>query len=145
MAFLQTEHLGLIEYDPAEVIRFPHGLPAFETEREFLALLAPGSAPVVFLQSIASPELTFLTVPPAHVDPEYRVELHEECDFLQGPLTVLLIVSAGVNQPPTVNLLAPVVIDTRSRMAMQVVMTHTGYSAQHPLQPQSGQEAAACW
>ncbi|MEZ5404575.1 MAG: flagellar assembly protein FliW [Bryobacteraceae bacterium] len=150
MPFLQSEHLGQIEYDPADVIHFPQGLPAFEGEREFLALDVPGKAPLVFLQSVSSPGLTFITLPPACIDPGYRLELPEDTPFLDAPLTVLVIVSIGRQGEVTANLLAPVVIDKNTRNAMQVVMAGSNYPVQHPLSsapgapPAPGRSAPAC-
>ncbi len=147
MPLLQSDHLGSIEYAPGDVIEFPQGLPAFENERQFLALDVPGKAPLVFLQSLVSPGLTFITLPAGCIDPEYRVDLPEDCGgvvFVQDRLMILVIVSIGEQCRVTANLLAPVLIDTAARKAAQVVMAGSRYSVQHPLESVPWGAAPAC-
>jgi flagellar assembly factor FliW len=145
---LITEHFGAIEYWPDQVIRFPEGLPAFEEEREFLLIEQPATLPVVFLQSLRRPELAFITLPAALVEPSFRLAAAPE-DLealgLEGEaepgasLLCLAIVTIPENGPPTANLMAPVAINLKARLGRQVIQTAGPYSYQHPLAPPAGE------
>ena len=146
MPAFETAHFGRIDYDENHVIEFLHGLPAFEEERRFLALERPENAPVVFLQSLARPDLTFITLPVSLVYPNYRLAAAGEDLETLGLSTetqprigaevlCLAIVTIAEGRPPTANLMAPVLINLTNRCAVQAIQTNVEYSHQHPLQP----------
>ena len=58
-----TRYFGPVDYDEQSVMLFPEGIPAFEQEQRFLALRQPINEPLVFLQSLANPNLCFATLP----------------------------------------------------------------------------------
>lgn len=145
MPLLQTTCFGEIEYPSSAVYQFPAGLPGFENEREFVFLERPGTAPLMFMHSLSSPELCFILLPILVADPDYRLSLVDEDrselqlpprpeprigdDILCGGL-----VSVGNEATvPTVNLLAPIVLNLKKRVGMQVIQTQSGYSHRHPL------------
>ena len=78
MAQTATRYFGSIDFEPSDVVQFPHGLPAFEEELEFLLLRPPASAPVVFLQSLRRPSLCFLALPIEAIIPDYRLSITRE-------------------------------------------------------------------
>ncbi len=116
-------------------LEFPHGLPAFETERRFRLVEKP---PLLFLESEANPELSFLLLPVALIDPEYQLALSREDREAIGarsgcPLLCLAVVTAAEDWPPTANLLAPVVVNLEAGRAVQAVRSDSRYSHKHPL------------
>ncbi len=145
MGQCDTTQFGVIDYDEAAVVHFPAGLPAFEEERQFLIVEQAETTPVVFLQSLVTPRLLFLTVPARFVDPAYVPELtaaerqtlglddSEDIPVEGQDLVSLAILTVKPGSPITANLLAPVVIGTRSRRAIQIIQPGTGYSVSHPL------------
>ncbi len=146
MPQLATKHFGLIEYSDEAVLEFPAGLPGFEREDRFLALEQPGIKPVVFLQSLKRPELCFITLPAQVVDPDYVLSVAPEdlrvlalADDRQPEIgrevLCLTIVSVAEDQQTTVNLLAPIVINLKTRCAVQAIEADSDYSHQHPLFP----------
>jgi flagellar assembly factor FliW len=151
MAVAQTQRFGAIEYDPSAVLQFPAGLPGFEGQTLFAVVERPEWAPIVFLQSLMAPELCFMATSINAIDPDYALALtREDLDRLaldpapqetsfSGLLTLALL-SAPENGQLTANLLAPVVINPRTRTAVQAVRTDRRYSHQHPIPsgPQKG-------
>ena len=146
MPRLHTTHFGTLDYEESGVLLFEQGLPAFESEREFVVVERPESAPVVFLQSLRNPELVFVTLPVQTVDPGYVPAIaHEDLEALGLDPTrqpeegrealLLLIVTIGDGGAPeaTANLMAPVVINLATRRALQALQPSSGYSARHPL------------
>lgn len=139
MGQFHTRQLGTVEYEPDSVLEFPGGLPAFDDERQFVLIEKPESAPVIFLQSLSNPDLCFCTVPVQCVDADYRLNVSEEelkalgsQDGTEGLLT-LTILTLREDHAPTANLMAPVVIDRKTRRARQVIQYDSGYEFEKPL------------
>ncbi|MDE3165489.1 MAG: flagellar assembly protein FliW [Acidobacteriota bacterium] len=145
MPVMQTKNFGTIEYAPDSELEFPRGLPGFDERRRFVAVRFVESDPLIYLQSIEDPGLCFITMPVLAVDPAYRLRLAgEDLNEIGLPgarqprigeevfcLTVLSIRETG----PTANLLAPIVINLKTRRAVQAIAPEGGYSHQHELLP----------
>jgi flagellar assembly factor FliW len=143
MPSFDTVRFGSISYEEEAVIEFPAGLPAFEEERRFVLIEPPATAPVVFLQSLSRPDLSFITLPAQTIDSDYALCGATEDLKLIGleagaDAVCLAIVTVPEDGAATANLLAPVVINPRTRRAVQVIQIDSGYSHQHVL------EAACC-
>jgi len=152
----ETLNFGLLEYDDHAVIEFPRGLPAFENERRFVIIEQDAMRPIVFLQSLSRPELSFMALPAQSVDPGYKlVPASEDLEDLglgagseprEGQdVVTLALVTVWDNRDATANLMAPVVVNVATRHAFQVIQPWSGYSHQHRLGSprQQPQEQAA--
>jgi flagellar assembly factor FliW len=144
MTSCQTKYFGELQYEPGGILRFPDGLPGFEKEREFLPVEQPSTRPLVYLQSLATSDLCFVGLPVWLVEPGYRLELSEEdSERLQlgdgvavGPATggLLCLALLTVRESgTTANLMAPVVANLQTGVALQAISAGVGYSHQHPL------------
>jgi flagellar assembly factor FliW len=116
-------------------LEFPNGIPAFEAEKSFRLI---DREPLLFLESAANPELSFLLLPVALIDPDYHLALSQEDREIIGAssdsrLLCLAVVTAAEDLPPTANLLAPVVVNLDSKRAVQAVRSDAAYSHKHPL------------
>jgi len=134
-----TRYLGEVEYSEESVLVFPDGIPAFENEKRFLALRQPMSEPLVFLQSITDPHLCFATLPVQSACRDYQLRLAPEdlealgLDQNRQPsighdVLCLTILSLVENAPPTVNLLAPIVVNLQTLRGRQAIQTESSYS-----------------
>jgi flagellar assembly factor FliW len=136
----RTKFHGLISFEPEQVLKVPQGLFGFPDEQEFLLLELPSSRPVVFLQSIQSENLCFITLPVQTVQADYKLtQKHEQsapavADELQlgKDLLCLALLTMRENQTTTANLKAPLVIDIPSHRGMQVIV-EDDYSHYHPV------------
>ena len=143
MPCFETTNFGEIEYQENAVVHFPEGVPSFGSERQFLLLHRPESAPVVFLQSLTRPDLTFITLPVDAIEPDYCLQLSrrdrgvlglEESEPPRADTTLCLaIVTIPEAEAPTVNLLAPIVIHVSKNLGLQVIQADSDYSHRHPL------------
>jgi flagellar assembly factor FliW len=145
MPSIRTKCFQEIDITDSSLFHFPCGLPGFEQERYFVFLNRPDSHPLMFMQSAHTPELCFVLLPVFTVAPRYRLALDEEAlTGLQLPLTAqpkigqdvlcaVIVCAQGNGEPPTVNLLAPVVVNLHDRIGLQVIQTQSGYSHRHPL------------
>lgn len=128
---------GAFPVDPGSTVRFPHGLPGFESCRHFVVLSAAKLAPFTALYGLDAPHPTFLTIDPRQVAEDYRVPLGP-ADRARlaldgdGPLLWLAIAridEAGVS----VNLRAPIVVNPASMVGVQVLGADSPYAADHRL------------
>lgn len=146
MPLTNTRLFGAIEYDESWVVSFPFGLPGFEEETRFVLLERPEWTPLVFLQSLHRAPLCFLAAPVALLDPAYTlVVTREDLDRLGleqhpipgEPVLCLALLCAPENGPLTGNLLAPVVVNLRTRTAVQAVRADARYSHQQVFQAET--------
>jgi len=150
-----TAYFGLLDYTEDTVFHFPYGLPGFEHEHAFLFLKRPHTEPLLFLQSLGNPRLCFILLPILAVDSNYSL------DFDAEDLTVLRlnpcreprigedILCAAIVTPgsgsdgePTANLMAPVVVNLKEQIGMQIIRTDSRYSHRHPIPV--GKEVTPC-
>ena len=111
-------------------LEFPHGIPAFETHTQFRLI---EREPLLFLESEATPDLSFLLLPVKLIDPEYRLTMSAEDRETLGAcpesrLLCLAVITAAEDSPPTANLLAPVVVNLDNGKAVQAVRSDAVYS-----------------
>jgi len=143
MALYRTVRFGAVEYSDEAVVEFAEGLPAFESDTRFVLIERAETAPVVFLQSLVHPELCFVTLPVASIDPCYTLSIPAEELRVLGVgdeippddphLLCLAIVTLREASAPTVNLMAPIVIHRLTRRACQFIQREPGYSFDQPL------------
>jgi flagellar assembly factor FliW len=157
MPELVTRNFGTLVYEDGAPLVFPRGLPAFENYRRFLAITLPQNEPLVFLQSLEDSGLCFITVPVQIVHRDYRLRISaEDVELIGLPSGAVpglgedvlgLAVLSVREEGPTANLLAPIVMNLRDRLAVQAVAPESSYSHRHPLLPAAAAEddaAEAC-
>lgn len=144
MPTADTRHFGPLHYEDSSVLIFPVGLPGFDPETRFALVEQPELAPLVYLQSLQSPELCFLAVPAHAIEAGYSVRISAEdlerldLDSSRQPdpgreVLCLALLCAPENGPVTANLLAPIVVNLASGVAVQAVRADSRYSHQHPI------------
>jgi flagellar assembly factor FliW len=138
MPRIATTHFGEIDCPAGQIIAFPHGIPAFEHEHSFVLVESPATVPVIYLQSVTTPQLVFITLPPRFVDPQYPAALEPEEWGTAEPvdpasITLLALITITADRRATANLQAPVAIHWPSRQGWQILRIGSAYSAQHPL------------
>ena len=143
MPYCTTKYFGPVAYEESNVLRFSAGLPGFENERRFLSLEQPAHAPLVFLQSLTTPDLCFVALPASSIEPSYELEVEDgdlellEIDRARRPdfgklllrLALVTIAEDGISA----NLFAPVLINTLNLLAVQAISPSRRYSHAHPL------------
>lgn len=129
---------GKIDGLAVQKISFPWGIPGLNYE-EYLLCLPAENSPFFILQSEKDPEVGLILVDPFEAFSDYEFELNDDvADQLeiedQSQLAVLCTVntSRGLDNA-TVNLLAPIVINTSGLKGKQVVLNEKKYSLRTPL------------
>jgi flagellar assembly factor FliW len=111
-------------------ITFVRPIPGFTDLKKFvLVRLDDAEAAISELRSLERPEVRFVVAAPSVFFADYSVELDDdECDHLGlhdvEDALVLTVLTVGEDAAhSTANLLAPVVINTRTRDAAQVILS----------------------
>ena len=130
-----------IQFDESAVLTFPAGLPGFERATRFVLVEHAEYAPLLSLQCVDRQELCFLAVPVSTLDAAYSLAVNEEdlqrlgLPLERQPLPAsevlcLALLCAPQNGRATANLLAPVVVNLKTRVAVQAVRSDARYSHQ---------------
>lgn len=139
---IQSTRLGQLDVSDEEYLRFPKGLPGFLNETAFAVVPHGDRSPFVFLQSVSDPDLTFLVVDAFDFFSDYQFEMDDECAKELGiaediPVQVLNIVTVPETvETMTANLLAPIIVNWKTRIAEQIVLEKTQFTTQHRLFPE---------
>ena len=133
----ESTRFGVIEVDPGDVIHFKYGILGFEEYRNYALIRQDPSHPFCFLQSLDDPDLTFVVTDPLWLRPDYKVRVHEEdLEKIEvqedDRVAVYSIVTVPKDpQEMTVNLMAPILVNTRTRLALQHVQSDVPYQIRH--------------
>jgi flagellar assembly factor FliW len=132
-----TTRFGVVEVAPDAVLEFAHGLFGYEEVHRFVVLGHAEKSPIKLLQAVDRPEVAFAVMEPFLICPDYDLTLSESEAAHIGWWTdpgILVYVILGMSDPPsqmTANLKGPVLINSRARRGMQVVMPGDRYSARY--------------
>lgn len=136
---LDLPRFGSCSYRDSEVLTFPWGLPGFGSLRRFIALSLDGQEKFVWLQSLDDPSVALPTADPWQIFGEYAphlppyalssLELRSPDDFA----TLCVVVVTPEAAEMTMNLLAPIVVNLRSRVGRQITLEAGGYSVRTPI------------
>lgn len=119
-----------------DLVRPLIGFP--ESRRFVLRPLGPAFEPYAAMSSLEEPGLEFVVVPPGALFPDYVIELPSDdvqaLGLRQADDAVVLVLVTRRDRPvPTVNLMGPVVVNRRTRRALQVVLESAGYGSAVPV------------
>lgn len=145
----KTARFGSVDVQGEDILLFSEALYGFDLEKEFVLLpLDPNiDSPMEWLQSLRTPELAFIVTDPFLFVPEYKMVLNDdEKQQLKVESTESLVIRVIVTIPKvhtemTANLVAPLVINQKNRLAKQIVLTSAEYDTKHCLMPQDDKEA----
>ncbi|MFZ5644524.1 MAG: flagellar assembly protein FliW [Bacillota bacterium] len=119
-------------------VLFPWGMPGLEYEEYILTSAGPES-PFYFLESTKQPEVGLLLINPFVAFNDYEFDIGEEvarqlkiCDEKQVAVFCTVNTSRGI-ESATVNLLAPIVINTEGLIGKQIVLNDKKFSMRTPL------------
>jgi flagellar assembly factor FliW len=145
---LELPRFGSFSYRESEVLTFPWGLPGFASQRRFVAINLEGQEKFVWLQSLDDVSVALPTGDPWQIFGDYAPQLppyaSSSLDIQQPEEFVALcvvVVAPGAGEM-TMNLLAPIVINLRTRIGRQIMLETGGYSVRTEI-PRTAPAAAA--
>ncbi len=146
---LELPRFGTVTYLESEVLSFPWGLPGFGNLRRFVALSLEGQEKFVWLQSLDDLGVAIPTTDPWQIFADYdpclpayaagSLEIERPEEFVT---LCVVVVTAGAAEM-TMNLLAPIVVNLRTRTARQITLETGGYSVRTPIPRKASATAGA--
>jgi reactive intermediate/imine deaminase len=131
---IDSLRFGSLEASPEHIIEFPAGLPGFENLRRYSLFYPEGQGdPAAFLimQSVDDPAVAFNVANPARFGYDYQIALtDEQCAAIgltnpaDAVVAVMLIKDVASGLPTRAGLYAPLVINSRTRLGLQVYIPH---------------------
>ena len=134
---LLTKNFGEIEYEEKDIIYFKDGLPGFLQDKKFVLIIEDPESPFTWLQSVDHKDLAFVLTQPTlfykDYEPSVKDELMEQLgDIKDGDLQVYAVVVVPEDiTKMSVNLRAPIIIHTKNKKAMQVIVDNEEYKVKH--------------
>jgi flagellar assembly factor FliW len=138
---------GEFTFAEDEVLSFPWGLPGFPTQTRWIALNLESQQGIVWLQSLDDVKVAIPTMNPWLVFEDYDPKLppyaFATLDIRDaGEFAVLSVVVATANaEEMTMNLMAPIVVNLRTRKGRQIMLDNSPYSVRESI-PRTGQAGA---
>jgi flagellar assembly factor FliW len=127
---------------PSNEILLPHGIIGFSAYKRAELLYLPDHLPFLWMKLRGRTDhLHFIVIEPGGIVPDYEPELFDEdAEALElstpAEAMVLNIVTLQSQDPveATVNLIGPIIVNRRTRLARQLVISnYSRYAAHHPL------------
>ena len=137
---VKTRYFGEVYSEDTKVIHFEKGIPGFEQYTDYTILYDIEEGQEAFfswLQCITEEGLAFPIVNPFRVDTSYDPVVEDAFlkhlgDFETEDLAVFLLATVPADVSKTsVNMKAPIVINTRNNKAMQIIAENNEYQVKH--------------
>jgi flagellar assembly factor FliW len=141
---INTKFLGEVEIKESEIITFEQGLLGLTEYKKFILLAFDADLPLAFLQSTEESAISFVVAYPFAFKKDYAFDLSEEDKNqlqIEDEVDVLvysIITLKETFQESTLNLLAPIVINNRTKLGNQIVLQD---NVQYPLRYPIGNTA----
>jgi len=129
----------MVEVDENKIITFGDGIPGLEQYQKYALLQFEESYPIVWLQAMDDTGICLPVLDTFSVLPDYVFDI-DDTDVkdleLKNPdelHVVSVVVIPEDIQGMTVNLAAPIIINTLTGQAKQIVLTGTEYNVRAPV------------
>ena len=123
---ITSRRFGDFDVPADRILHFAQGLIGFPKARRFVILDHRPGSPFKWMLCLELPDVAFAVVEPARMVPDYEPPLELAARTLgAAPEDVALFVIVTIPSDPTamtVNLMAPVVVDVRTRKSVQLVL-----------------------
>lgn len=136
---INTRNFGEIEVDDSKIIYFNDGIPGFNELKKYILVVDDEDSPFYWLQSTETPEIAFVMLDAFKIIPEYNPHIENEIIDSLGEHTndELLIYNIAVIPEDinkiSVNLKAPVIINTNTGKGIQAILNNEDYPIKHYL------------
>ncbi len=145
---VETTRFGVLEIDDSSVVKMPSGPLGFEEQTTFCLIQHSPDTSFRWLQSVHEPSLAFVVVDPAEFFEDYAIEISDaDSEKLEleseGEALVLVVLTVGAEgRQVTANLAAPIVVNSRTLVGLQVVLQDERYGVKHVLASQDKKPSA---
>jgi flagellar assembly factor FliW len=132
-----TSRFGELEVEESLIIRMTKPVLGFEQLRQYVIVETEDFEPFKWFQSLEDGDVAFVIVDPLVFFPKYTIEVNpKEIEELDVQQANDVITYAIVTIPPdftkmTANLQGPILINTNTNLAKQLVLVNSKYGIRH--------------
>lgn len=136
---VKTSRFGDKEVPDEALLTFPEGVIGFRDATRFVMFECSDDGLFKWLQSCDRPELAFVICEASLIMPEYKIMIGEKerqvlkLEKAEDAVVCLILVIPKNPMDATANLLGPLVMNTETRLGMQVVVVNPQYSTRYRL------------
>lgn len=133
---IQTTRFGAMIIDKKRIIHFPNSLLGFPEQKNYIIFEHKQGSPFLWLQSTTAPHLAFVIINPYLIKQDYLQNIGQKKLFEEikkGKLVIFAIVTIDANNPITMNLMGPIIIDIDAHIGEQMILADSGYNVEQPL------------
>jgi flagellar assembly factor FliW len=120
-----------------DIVTLANGLPGFERCRRYVLVAAQSLEPFACLQGLDEPRPSFLAIDPRIVLPGYETTLDDadarRLELSAGDTPLWLAIVRLEADAATVNLRAPIVVNPRRMIGLQLLPAQSPHSCEHRL------------
>ena len=133
---VKTRHFGEVEIDESKIITMDNGLFGFENYKKYILLYDSSTDEIPSIQWLQSVDEELLALPvmiPTTIVPEYNPVVDDEYldglgEWTEDNLSILVTVTVPIDiKTMSINLKAPIVINTATMKGSQVVAENPEY------------------
>lgn len=138
---IETKYFGAIEIHENEIINFEEGIFGFDEYKKYIIIFENESkeTALCWLQAIEEKELSLPMINPYLVIPEYSPDIPDlsinklgDMDIENLSVFTIVVVPNDVKNMTT-NLMAPIVINHKTKQGIQVIIEDNRYQIKHNL------------
>lgn len=137
---IETSRFGEIEFDEELCFEMVSPILGYENEKKFILIEHRENSHFKWFQSIKTPELAFAVTFTGFFGIDYSFELPEDIQESlkiiepDDVLTLNLVIIPHENpKASTINLLAPLVFNIKTRKGAQIILTNPNFKIDQPL------------
>jgi flagellar assembly factor FliW len=139
---IKTTRFGTVDIEKEKIITMPVGMLGFPDQRRFVIIQHKEKSPFFWYQSVDDPTLAFVITNPFVFKPDYDIDIddvleemswNEEMADNNLELYVVINIPEGSPHKMTANLIGPILVNSKSRQAVQMVIPDSLYSHKFPL------------
>lgn len=142
-----TTRFGPVTVAPRDQVHFPNGLVGIRQLKRFVTITDPQAPSLIWLQSTRDPAWALALMPPRLIVPEYQVrataqQLEPIRAADSNDVDVYVILNRTVLSV-TANLQAPILINRRELLGVQLVLSDSQYETRYEVTPLAASRKSA--
>ncbi|MBI3599692.1 MAG: flagellar assembly protein FliW [Nitrospinae bacterium] len=136
---INTLRFGNIEIDKNDIITVPEGIIGFPDIKRYVILDMGEDTPFKLFQAVDEPTVGFIIINPVLFKHDYMVKVRKEdlyslsAENINEIVTMVIVTIPEDPYKMTANLRGPLLINLKSKLAKQHVLTDDTYTTRHEI------------